>query len=316
VGLLQNPFGLGCQQNSFSPGTPTADILNGGNGDDRLTGHSGGDTLNGGLNVDTVSYADKQSAVTAAINGLANSGQEDTDTGTPGNQPENDRIATDNENLIGGGGNDTLSGSTAPNAISGGFGTDVLNGGGNNDVLDPGTGSGDRVIGGTGFDLGTYTGSPGNGGVNISLDGVANDSSSFGNENDDFETDVEGALGGAGSDTLSGPTAAIANTLVGFGGPDSLNGRAGNDSLTGGSGFDTLLGEDGNDLLSMADGEPDHPNSDCGGGTGDRVMFDSGLDSFVNCEITQPVAPSLAGPAAADPKSAEFRRMVRTIRGL
>ena len=313
--FVQAGFGLGCGANPFlSPGTPVDDVLNGGEDEDRLAGHGGADTFNGGPSVDTASYAEKDTPVTATINGTATSGEIDTDPLTGGNQPEQDRIGTDIENLVGGTSNDTLNGSPGRNALSGGFGTDVLNGFANNDVLDPGNGTGDTVNGGTGFDYGGYSGFAASSGVTISLNGVADDGPAFAGEGDNFAADVEGALGGPGPDTLTGPATVTANTLVGYGGGDILDGKAGDDSLTGGAGTDALTGDAGNDLLSMVDGEAD--NGNCGAGAGDRAHYDAGMDSTVSCETALAATASLAGPAVADPGSDAFKTLERAFRGL
>ncbi|HVZ45143.1 MAG TPA: M10 family metallopeptidase [Ramlibacter sp.] len=60
-----------------------------------------------------------------------------------------------------------------------------------------------------------------------------------------YDTTIENAIGGAGSDTIVGN--AVANDLQGGGGDDSLAGGAGDDTLEGGSGNDTLDGGAGLD---------------------------------------------------------------------
>jgi serralysin len=77
---------------------------------------------------------------------------------------------------------------------------------------------------------------------------------------------IENAVGGAGSDRLTGNGAA--NSLFGNGGNDVLAGGAGNDTLSGGAGNDTLSGGSGNDVLR------------CGAGS-DRLTGGSGSDVFV-----------------------------------
>lgn len=60
-------------------------------------------------------------------------------------------------------------------------------------------------------------------------------------------TIIENAIGGSGSDTITGNAAA--NRLVGNGGSDYLSGGDGNDFLTGGIGNDELTGGLGNDTF-------------------------------------------------------------------
>jgi Ca2+-binding RTX toxin-like protein len=314
-GFFQGGGVTGCQlhQQGFGfPGSPTADKIFGGDGNDAMSGHFGADQLDGGNQNDTVDYTEKSSSVSITPNGLATSGQLDTDPVTAGNQPENDRIAVNVENLIGGTANDTVNGNGLNNALSGGGGTDTLNGLGGNDVLDPGLGGADVANGGAGFDYASYgvcvfcSGS----GVTITLDNVADDG--IVGDGDNVKPDVEGALGSRGGDTLRGPATVTDNTLVGYGGLDTLDGKAGNDSLSGGPAPDTLVGDLGNDFLAMVDGFTD--SGDCGGGT-DTAMYDNGIETPTNCETLQATgAGGLASSeSVSNPLSAEFRRMEATV---
>lgn len=56
---------------------------------------------------------------------------------------------------------------------------------------------------------------------------------------------IENAIGGSGSDTITGND--LANTIYGGGGNDTLDGGNGNDRLDGGTGADRMLGGRGND---------------------------------------------------------------------
>ena len=60
-----------------------------------------------------------------------------------------------------------------------------------------------------------------------------------------FDTIIENAKGGSGSDLIVGN--AVANNLSGGSGNDTIDGASGNDTLTGGSGNDLLLGGAGSD---------------------------------------------------------------------
>lgn len=61
------------------------------------------------------------------------------------------------------------------------------------------------------------------------------------------EVTIENAIGGSGSDRITGNSAA--NVLTGGGGHDNMRGQAGGDMLSGGSGDDTLRGNEGDDAL-------------------------------------------------------------------
>ena len=238
-------------------GSSFSDTLDGGGGDDLLNGNIGADGLNGGTGRDAVSYNDRANpgpGVVATIDdtceppdaspcALANDGAADADAATPGNQPEGDTIERDVENLIGSGGDDTLSGSATVNVLSGNNGTDTLSGLAAGDVLEPGGGAGDVVNGNAGSDYASYRPAPSScpfcysGGVDVSLDGIANDGSV--GEADNIKSDVEGVLGSDQSDVITGQANSTANTFLGYGGSDSLTGNGGNDSLEGGRGYDT-----------------------------------------------------------------------------
>lgn len=60
---------------------------------------------------------------------------------------------------------------------------------------------------------------------------------------------IENAVGGSGSDTLTGNE--TANVLKGGAGQDKLSGLSGNDTLDGGLGSDTLLGGTGRDVFDV-----------------------------------------------------------------
>lgn len=139
------------------------------------------------------------------------------------------------DTLTGGGGKDTLNGLAGFDGLSGGPGADQLSGGPGNDLLAGGDGD-DSLTGGTGIDTATYAAS--GAGVDITLDGVADDGKT--GERDNVQSDVENVKGSAFDDSILGNAAA--NRLEGLGGPDNLDGAGGNDTLLGGAGFDTLNG--------------------------------------------------------------------------
>ena len=202
--------------------------------------------------------------------------------------------------LVGGDGNDIILGFAGNDTVRGGGGQDILDAGeGNNslfgdagaDALFAGFGS-DRIDGGTGIDevhYGTRTG-----GVNVSLDNVANDGTPPGivggggsfvvipGEGDNVLDTVEWVSTGSGDDVVTAGTLAAANRFKGGAGNDRLEGGAGDDTLVGGDGNDRLLGGSGRDSLSG-----DAGNDTLTGGTGVDSMFGGdGDDSIFSDDST------------------------------
>jgi hypothetical protein len=124
----------------------------------------------------------------------------------------------------------------------------------------------DTVVGGTGFDTLITTG--GSTGVNITLDGAANDGKPGQSQN--IGTDVEHVVGGDGNDELAGNGSA--NTLDGGNGNDTLTANGGNDTLNGGA---------NDDILQAHDGDPDTVN--CGPGN-DHAFVDPSDTVASDCE--------------------------------
>ena len=204
-------------------GSSLPNRLIGGRGADTLTGLAGADVLEGGLNTDTLSGGDGA-----------------------------DTLLGDEDTL----------GDTVGDIMSGGAGNDLLDGGQgsrtDSDVSEEELRGPDRVNGGPGVDTVTYA--PRELGVEITLDGVANDGTyevfsetDFQTRNcddpdslseeeqrlcaglrsplehDNIATDVENVLGGNGGDFLTGNE--FANRLVGGRGKDGLDGLGGADRL-------------------------------------------------------------------------------------
>jgi uncharacterized delta-60 repeat protein len=126
------------------------DTLLGLDGNDRLFGHDGNDKIDGGIGTDlqdggagtdTVDYSFRNSPVRVDLEG-------DADDGPSG---ENDTVAANVENIIGGKANDTLIGNNGVNIIRGGAGNDYIRGGGGNDSLYGDAGA-DRLFGDDGND--------------------------------------------------------------------------------------------------------------------------------------------------------------------
>ena len=168
TGGAENDRMAGLFGNDFINGAAGNDVLIGGLGDDELYGGTGADTLDGGDGDDV----------------LRGGNFDNTDTG--------------NNTLNGGDGDDELQGGSKNDTLDGGVGIDVLSGNGGNDLLIAGEGA-DAMLGGDGFDIVTYAGA--DTGIEVGLAG----NSAFGNyaEGDTF-TGIEGLVGSALNDTLSG----------------------------------------------------------------------------------------------------------------
>ena len=91
---------------------------------------------------------------------------------------------------------------------------------------------------------------------------------------------IENAIGGSGSDTITGNNAA--NELSGNNGADRLYGRWGADTISGGAGNDTMVGGGGNDDLSGGIGNDRYTVEN----SGDRVheVAGEGMDT-VFCRV-------------------------------
>jgi VCBS repeat-containing protein len=193
--------------------------------------------------------------------------------------------------FIGGSGNgsDTLIGSAGNDLLIGGDGNDSLSGGAGNDVLRGGTGSNDSMDGGAGSeDLLDF--SDGTAAVNFTLvqsavlTSIANGTGGLGN-NDRYQN-IEGVIGTAQADTLTGSTS--------------------NDILRGGAGSDTLDGAGGaGDLLDFSDGTAGLAftlTQGSGAMSFDASAAGLGTDSYRNFEgvIGTAFADTITGSASAD----------------
>jgi Ca2+-binding RTX toxin-like protein len=170
----------------------------------------------------------------------------------------------------GGSGEDVMLGGDHADTLSGGNQRDTLEGGGGDDTLDGGAGP-DVLSGGQGFDTVTYAGRTS--GVQVTLDGVANDGQG---EGDNVRPNVERVLGGSGNDTITAND--LANTLVGNAGAESLNGRGGDDVLLGGPGGDELSGGEGTDRFDGGEGNDFIQSRD---GVFEAVSCGDGNDSVI-----------------------------------
>jgi hypothetical protein len=160
-------------------------------------------------------------------------------------------------NLDGGGGNDHVFGGLAADSLSGGLGSDDLRGdvvaeggelrtsaaNGGDDLLTGGPDT-DGYEGGPGFDTVSYADAilpvtavlprpPEEGGTTPGQGG----------QDEGLPPDVEGVIGGAGADSLTGNRAN--NRLEGGPGNDTLRGNDGSDLLVGGADGDSIFARDG-----------------------------------------------------------------------
>lgn len=228
-------------------GGPGPESLDGRDGNDLIDGGFGADTLRGGAGTDTLDYRSRTRAV-RVIRGESIVGN--------GEAGENDSVFWDFEKVYGGSGNDVLYVLTSlGGAVFGGAGNDTLHGDrgpdalwgeAGDDVLRNSEGA-DYFRGGSGNDTIHVLGNPLNAfGVVASLDDQPNDGvlgHGFDGTGDNFFSDIENVIGGAGDDRITG--SAANNRLEGAGGNDQLFGLAGNDTLLGGAGEDHLTDTQG-----------------------------------------------------------------------
>jgi Ca2+-binding RTX toxin-like protein len=204
-----------------------------------------------------------------------------------------------NDTIIGGIGNDTLTGGSGNDTLQGGDDSDKLVGDAGADTLDGGKGDdvfyassyvdgNDTYIGGDDLNDTVTYGARGTAGLELSLDGVANDGQP-GAEIDNIMPDVEIVYGGPGGDVITG---SAANNLLdgglggdvvkGLGGSDGVNGGSGDnagDALYGGDGSDTLSGWGGGDDLAGEGG-----NDTLWPGTGDDVANGGTGNDYIHAE--------------------------------
>lgn len=133
--ILEGDFeGFDFEEGPASADRGAPDVLTGGDGDDYLAGGGGADALAGGAGADTVDYSSAATAVTVTLDGAPGDGA----------AGENDALAGDVENVIGGRGDDVITGSPAANRIEGHEGADRIDPGAGEDKV--GAGEGDDTV--------------------------------------------------------------------------------------------------------------------------------------------------------------------------
>ncbi|ANY78706.1 hypothetical protein BB934_11100 [Microvirga ossetica] len=233
---------LGKAGNDSLVGGNLADALSGDAGNDILQGGLGADNLVGGEGADFASYADATGPVRADLHDAASN----TGAYAQGDTYFSDDPALIIEGLIGSNFDDTLVGSEFDTTLIGGAGNDQLRAFDGNNILQGGLGE-DQLVGGLAFDFASYASATA--GVTVNL-GLAVQPAGTGEAAGDSFTSIEGLIGSAFGDSLTGN--GVANHLKGEGGNDGLNGGAGADRLEGGIGSDTYYVTAGDRIVEHA----------------------------------------------------------------
>lgn len=228
------------------------DVINGGDGNDYM---DGGNNSDGSSGSDTLTYADATSGITMnlSLTTAQATGGSGTDT------------VLNFENIIGSAFADALGGTAGNNSLQGGDGNDWLNGWSGDDTVD----------GGSGSDTATYQNATSAVNVNLSVQGVAQNT---GGDGIDTLISIENLAGSTFSDILRGD--GNANTIYGLAGDDTILALNGNDTVFGGDNGDTIDGGGGDDMLygdggnDVIEGGAGNDTID-GGAGGDRLIFNS-----------------------------------------
>jgi Ca2+-binding RTX toxin-like protein len=248
-------------------GSAQNDDITGGSENNVFDGRAGDDQLNGGTGgSDTASFAGLSSAVGASLEGGVATGQ-GSDT------------ITNIDNLIGSPQGDNLTGNNGANTIDGGASADNLEGLGGDDVIsDPAGGTSDQ-------DELIYGNSPGPGGVAVDL----------------TTGSVDGTAAGAGTDTVSGVTAALGSSFddefTGDPANNTFVGNGGNDSFAPLGGADFVNGLGGVDTISYATETGPIATADLSSGNPGNVATQNGNDTVFQVEnlIGSPQGDDITG---------------------
>ena len=210
-------------------------------GVDVLRGGGGNDQMFGGAGTDFIDYSTTGNGVYVSMSaGFANGDGHDTFSGIEGVIGSNyaDQIVGDSGNniIFAGEGNDSVDGGAGHDVIYDGGGADKIDGGSGDDVIVASAdGSKDKIDGGSGFDVVDYSAAE----TSIKVD--LNNGQVNGAVGNDKLYNIEGVIGGSGSDEMLGSK-----------GDDYFSGGAGNDVLVGGRGYDVLTGGEGSDTFAFA----------------------------------------------------------------
>ncbi len=232
-------------------------ILVGGEGDDYFSGGAGADILSGGAGSDTASY--QNSALGVEVDLSIGTGLYGDAAGDTLNSIERLHGSAQNDTFTGSDGDDVLYGYAGNDQIQAGDGDDVLRGGEGADVL----------AGGAGYDHLEYVDSD----AAITID-LSTGVGTGGHAEGDTFSDIEAVTGSAYADTLTGSV--NVDYLAGDAGNDTISGAAGDDVLLGGAGDDALNGGDDDDTLIGGLGADDH-NGGVGFDTADFEKASAGI---------------------------------------
>lgn len=246
-----------------------------------VTAGAGGDTMAGTPSAQNTFYAGPSGS------GMSGGPYRDVMHGGPGQ-----------DGMAGGPGDDDLQGLGGEDHLRGGEGTDTLDGGADADDVVADAGGADILTGGSGDDRCALS-YPSGAGVQISLDGVANDGA---------------------RDLARAGNVRQCEAIGGTQGPDVLIGTDGDDRITADlcCGYppddrqDNVQGLGGDDTIENADGDAvidAGPGDDrITGGTGDDdVRGGTGVDTFAydtNSEASAPVVADLDGAVGDDGRPA------------
>jgi Ca2+-binding RTX toxin-like protein len=249
IGSAFNDTLTGNDNNNVIHGGGGLDVINGGKGNDTLYGGFDGkaDILDGGADINTVDYSDAPASMTVSLGHLqrfdvvptphvvpAVDGSAVLDAHMVQATAPNGSVVFLNiaavqedvlrniEDVVGSKFNDHITGNETANVIEGGAGADVIDGGQGNDTA-------------------SYEGS-----AAVQID-LANAVQHGGDAEGDQLTSIENVIGSFRADSILGD--GNNNRLEGGKGPDTIYGRAGDDVLIGGVGADTLDGGPGKDTF-------------------------------------------------------------------
>jgi Ca2+-binding RTX toxin-like protein len=159
-----------------------------------------------------------------------------------------DRISAlgGDDKLIGWEGQDTMAGGDGNDTLNGGSGSDRMAGGAGDDVFIVSLGQ-DVAIGNLGFDRLDFSQLPGRAGICVDL--AANTAILPSTIGSLVFSSIEWLTGDSGADSFIGNGAA--NRLDGLIGADTLSGGGGNDTIAGGRNGDFLTGGGGSDIFDF-----------------------------------------------------------------
>ncbi|MBB3458977.1 Ca2+-binding RTX toxin-like protein [Rhizobium sp. BK313] len=308
LGTPQEDIIVGLDGNDTIHGRESDDILVAGDGDDHVIGGDGNDVLYGDDGHDHL-FGGKGNDV--LFGGEGNDqlfGDEGDDILIAGAGDDVLHGGSGADQLFGDSGNDMLYGEAGNDLLDGGGGHDVLVGGGGDDAVVAGAGDdmllaglageeargagvqpsdgNDVYSGGEGFDL--LDAAAATNAVTIDLSAGTAVGEDIGSDRLDG---IEGAVGGASADVLTGNAEA-----------NNFDGAAGDDVLTGGDGDDVIAGGAGDDIVVATARD----SGDCDGDHDDGDDVYSGGEGFDTLDLTALVQEVLADLEAEFADGAEI----------